>query len=140
MLLERIARDVYVDRGPQAINPTQWAAMRYLRRASEEARTPIHLAKYLGVTPAPASRTIASLERRGYVTRRQNPSDRRSILIDLTDLGLRVLGEDPIDRLAVIIDRLQTTERSVLEDALENIADQLGAVMREDPNGHDPGG
>jgi DNA-binding MarR family transcriptional regulator len=140
LLLERIARDVYVERGAQAINPTQWAAMRYFKRAGEESRTPLHLAKFLGVTPAPASRTIASLERRGYATRRPNPNDRRSVLIDLTDLGLRVLGEDPIDRLAVVIDCLQTAERSVLEASLVNIADRLADVMKDGMHGRDSGG
>ena len=122
LLLERIARDTYSDRGPATVNPTQWAAMRYLKRAASESRTPNHLARYLGVTPGPASRMIASLERRRLVTRRPNPDDRRSILIDLTEHGLEILEEDPIERLAIAVDALTTSDRRALEGSLESIA------------------
>ena len=57
--------------------------LRYLARASkrEEPVTPVHLARYLGITSASTTALLDRLSRSGHVTRMANPADRRSILI-----------------------------------------------------------
>lgn len=57
--------------------------LRYLARASkrDEPVTPVHLARYLGITSASTTALLDRLSRSGHVTRTANPADRRSILI-----------------------------------------------------------
>ncbi|MCT9001020.1 MarR family winged helix-turn-helix transcriptional regulator [Microbacterium memoriense] len=57
--------------------------LRYLARASkrDEPVTPVHLARYLGITSASTTALLDRLSRSGHVTRMANPADRRSILI-----------------------------------------------------------
>jgi DNA-binding MarR family transcriptional regulator len=45
------------------------------------------LAERLGVTQQAASKSVADLERRGYVARRPDPDDARARLVGLTDRG-----------------------------------------------------
>jgi DNA-binding MarR family transcriptional regulator len=51
------------------------------------------LARRLGVTQQAASKTVADLERRGYVARAPDPADARARLVALT-----ARGEDAIER------------------------------------------
>ncbi len=57
--------------------------LRYLARASkrDEPVTPVHLARYLGITSASTTALLDRLSRSGHITRMANPADRRSILI-----------------------------------------------------------
>lgn len=51
----------------------------------------VHLAQYLEIKAASITYLVDSLEQRGYVTRIDNPEDRRSHRITLTDKGIDVL-------------------------------------------------
>ena len=86
-LLEQTARAIYESRGPRAIHAGQWAVLRYLARASKQGRTVGGVATYLGVTHAPASRAVASLARKSYVTVKADTEDRRVRRIELTPAG-----------------------------------------------------
>ena len=55
--------------------------------------SPSELGERLIVTRATVTGVLDSLERRGYVRRSANPSDRRSLLVELTPDGRRVLQE-----------------------------------------------
>lgn len=57
--------------------------LRYLARAQArgEAVTPVHLARYLGITSASTTALLDRLAKTGHVTRKPNPDDRRSVLI-----------------------------------------------------------
>jgi len=50
------------------------------------------MARQACIDPAEVSRSVGSLERRGYVLRRANPHDRRSPRFSLTDSGARHLA------------------------------------------------
>ncbi len=54
--------------------------------------SPSEIGERLIVTRATVTGVVDSLERRGYVVRRPNPSDRRSLTVEITDDGLRVLA------------------------------------------------
>ncbi len=56
------------------------------------AMSPSELGERLIVTRATVTGVVDSLERRGYVRRSPNPSDRRGIIVDLTPEGLEVVG------------------------------------------------
>ncbi len=48
------------------------------------------LAPKLGMEPTSLSRTLKKMEEKGLIYREQNPNDGRSVLIKLTDLGLKM--------------------------------------------------
>lgn len=57
-----------------------------------EALTPTEVSARLTVTSATVTGLLDTLETRGLIRRRAHPSDRRSILVEITDDGGRVLG------------------------------------------------
>jgi DNA-binding MarR family transcriptional regulator len=57
------------------------------------ALAPSELGQRLIVTRATVTGVVDSLERRGYVRRTPNPADRRSLLVELTPDGRRVVRE-----------------------------------------------
>jgi DNA-binding MarR family transcriptional regulator len=57
------------------------------------ALSPSDLGQRLIVTRATVTGVVDSLERRGYVRRTPNPADRRSLLVELTPGGRRVVQE-----------------------------------------------
>jgi DNA-binding MarR family transcriptional regulator len=99
--LERLARA-----GEQAggLNPAQWEALRYLSRANRFSRTPAALAEYFNSTRGTVSRTLASLEEKGYVTRSASRRDGRSIELSLTGAGEQAVKHDPLIAIAKHID------------------------------------
>jgi DNA-binding MarR family transcriptional regulator len=100
--LERLARS-----GEQVgdLNPAQWEALRYLARANRFSRTPAALADYLASTRGTVSRTLASLEEKGYVARTPSARDGRSVEFALSVDGERVLKRDPLLALAKDIEQ-----------------------------------
>ncbi|GBD32744.1 putative HTH-type transcriptional regulator [bacterium HR33] len=67
-----------LERGPSTVN--QLAAGLYLEKST-------------------ASRVLDSLERKGYVRRREHPEDGRAILVEVTDSGRKLLGKIEKDLL-----------------------------------------
>lgn len=124
-LLEQTARAVYEARGPKAIHAGQWAVLRYLARAGHQARTVGGVATYLGVTHAPASRAVASLARKDYVTVKADPEDRRVRRVDLTATGRALLDQDPVHKLTDAIDALSSEKRKDLAAMLETLYARL---------------
>jgi DNA-binding MarR family transcriptional regulator len=124
-LLEQTARAVYESRGPKAIHAGQWAVLRYLARAQRQARTVGGVAAYLGVTHAPASRAVAALARKNFVTVKADQEDRRVRRIDLTTSGKALLDHDPVHRLTAAIEALSATQQKELGSALESLYGRL---------------
>lgn len=125
LLLEQTARLVYDEKQPKALHAVQWSALRYLERAGEQSRNVAGLARYLGVTSGPASRTAASLVSRGLASMCESPHDSRTRIIDLTDKGKDVLAGDPLNRCAMIVQDLSEEEISALAMALDKLHARL---------------
>lgn len=74
------------------------------------------------VRPQSMTQTISDLETDGLIARRPDPADRRRILVELTELGLRTLEEDRRQRegwlAQAIADDLSAEEQRVLMQAL----------------------
>jgi DNA-binding MarR family transcriptional regulator len=93
--------------------------------------SPSELGDRLIVTRATVTGLLDSLERRGYVRRSANPADRRSLVVEITPLGLEV-----IQQVRTIIHRHETAWMSVLSDAelrayitlLHRIQDSIAAA------------
>jgi DNA-binding MarR family transcriptional regulator len=52
-----------------------------------------HLSKYMEITPAAVTHIINSLEEGGYLERLADPSDRRIVLVNLTEKGKLICKE-----------------------------------------------
>jgi DNA-binding MarR family transcriptional regulator len=93
-------------------------------------RTLGELAAAEHVRPPTMTRLIHAMEADGLVTRRPNPDDARSVVIEATSKGVTQLESGrarQIAPLAETISGLDRSERLQLEDA----ADLLGRVLRE---------
>lgn len=79
------------------------------------------LAAREGVAPPTLTRMIAALEEAGYVTRRQDPGDRRAVQVSLTVDGSRLVAEVTQLRAEVFRQRMTAMPddaRAALEAAL----------------------
>jgi DNA-binding MarR family transcriptional regulator len=87
-----LARLRYVQRLRGALADLGFGSFRrgdgaWVRILTAGPRSPGELAAILGVSPQAATKAADSLEERGYVTRHPDESDRRRILLELTERG-----------------------------------------------------
>jgi DNA-binding MarR family transcriptional regulator len=96
------------------------------------ASTPSALAVYLRVQPQSLTRLIGDLERRMLISRRPDTADRRQSLLEITEAGGRLLGEEmqaqrnSLERL--MVRELSATERELLRLAA-GLIDRLAAAV-----------
>ncbi len=124
-IYEQVARAVYEDRGPMVIQPAQWPVLRFLSLAGDRARTVTGIALFLDVKTSTASRAATALQRRGLVSSRQNPADRRSVLYSLTPLGREKLEQDPLYRLAGALGQIGEADLSTFSQVIVQLSDHL---------------
>jgi DNA-binding MarR family transcriptional regulator len=94
--------------------------------------SPSELGERLIVTRATVTGLLDSLERRGYVRRSANPADRRSLIVEITPVGLEIVQE-----LRTIIHRHEKELLSGFSDLdlrayierLHQIQDSLGGKL-----------
>jgi DNA-binding MarR family transcriptional regulator len=123
----RLARRLRSERAATIqLSLTELAAMSTLERNG--CMTVGELAVHERVQPPSMTRTIDKLENARLVRCERNPSDRRQILVDLTELGARLLERDRKRGdawLAIRLRDLAPGERHVLKQAaaiLERLA------------------
>jgi DNA-binding MarR family transcriptional regulator len=124
MLFDRIGRLLR----PLGVSAAGGLALGILR--DHGTMSPSELGERLIVTRATVTGLLDSLERRGFVTRSANPTDRRSLLVEVTPAGLAVVQE-----LRTIVHRKERDWMTVLSDAelrtyvdlLHRIQDRLAA-------------
>jgi DNA-binding MarR family transcriptional regulator len=121
--VSRLARRMRAERIAQGLQPelsdTQLAALAALEKHS--AMTPGELAEHEKVQPPSITRVIASLEERGLIERMPHPSDRRQVVLTVTDQGrdvVRTLRKLREAWLAQRLRELDPAERAVLREAL----------------------
>src|SRR5215470_6285091 len=121
--VSRLARRMRAERIAQGLQPelsdTQLAALAALEKHS--AMTPGELAEHEKVQPPSITRVIASLEERGLIERMPHPSDRRQVVLSVTDQGRDVVRKVRELREAWLARRLRdltAAERAVLKDAV----------------------
>lgn len=129
-LLGRLARVVTNVANSSELKPVQWEALRYLSEANRFSRAPGALTAWLGVTKGTVSQTVKTLERDGYVTKRTDRNDGRSVRLTLTAAGHRVLGKDPVMQLATALhscdERALATLESTLAGTLQRWLEERG--------------
>lgn len=129
-LIDRLERLARLGEHARGLNPAQWDVLRYLARANRFSRTPAALAGYLGSTRGTVSRTIASLEAKGHVSREASASDGRSVVLALTLRGQQTLRRDPLFAVARDIEQTVGVGATDLLDGLRRILRQ--AIARND--------
>jgi DNA-binding MarR family transcriptional regulator len=129
-MLDRLARVAHGVQFCGGLNPAQWEALRYLKRANRYSRTPGALASYLGATPGTVSQTVISLADKGYVTRSRDATDRRSVVVNLTAAGEALLARDPLALLGDAVHGLSAEERQTLGRAVDQVIERVNASRK----------
>ncbi len=94
------------------------------------------LSAILGMVPSRLVALLDDLEERGLTERRENPGDRRSYALHLTEKGRSVLGT--IGRISrehqqALLNALSEDERKELADLLQRVADEQGLTRGVHP-------
>lgn len=121
LLIERLVRDAYSERGPGAITPLQWAILRALGRSEGNSASQGWISRFVNVTAAPVSRSIRALERHGAVISQRDPQDGRQVIVALTESGYELLKNDPILTISRRISGLDGDQKVALRDALQHL-------------------
>ena len=120
--VSRLARRMRAERVAQGLQPelsdSQLAALAALEK---HTMTPGELAEHEKVQPPSITRVIASLEERGLIQRMPHPSDRRQVVLTVTDQGRDVVRQVRQLREAWLARRLRDltpAEQAVLREAV----------------------
>jgi len=114
MRAERVAQGLQPE-----LSDTQLAALAALEK--HPGMTPSELAEHEKVQPPSITRVIASLEERGLIQRMPHSTDRRQVVLSVTDQGRDVVRKLRQLREAWLARRLREltpAERAVLREAL----------------------
>jgi DNA-binding MarR family transcriptional regulator len=123
--VSRLARRLRVERTAQGtpeseLSDTQFAALSALERHSAQGMTPGDLAEHEKVQPPSMTRVIAVLEERGLVMRSPHSTDRRQVVLTVTEEGRAVVQRARRRRDAWLAKRLKELtpqERATLRAA-----------------------
>jgi DNA-binding MarR family transcriptional regulator len=102
-----------------------------VQRLVEDEQSIAALAAALGVTQQAVSKTVAELERLGYVRRRADPRDRRVRLVALTDRGRQAVDAAREERAAVeaeLRERLGPRRVAAATRVMREVLDLHGAT------------
>ncbi len=119
--VSRLARRLRVERqaeGLTSLSDTQLAALAVLERHG--AMAPGELAEHEKVQPPSMTRVIAVLEERGLVMRAPHPTDRRQVVLTVTEDGRALVSQARRRRDAWLAKRLKELtpgERALLRAA-----------------------
>lgn len=121
----RIRRSHMTALEPFGLNPSQSRALHVLAREQESMRLR-DLAEHLRIVARSATDIVDSLEAAQLVTRQPDPSDRRAVLVTLTDTGRALLDRIDDARRQVsseMFDGLESDERVELDRLLAKITE-----------------
>ena len=108
---------------------TQLRALSVLSRKQPQRMS--DLAEALDMTPASASALVDRIDQRGFVTRRSDPDDRRTVLVELSRRGqqiLDVMERGSSDHFSRLIEKMTPAERDALATTLRAFL-RVGAQM-----------
>jgi DNA-binding MarR family transcriptional regulator len=104
-------------------------------------RPATHVAGLLGVTPSTVTSVVDGLTARDLVSRRADPSDRRRVVLSLTDEGHRMLarGDEVVgERLGHLLERLEPEEAEQALAGLEHLNRAMESFLAEKFGGPHP--
>lgn len=110
----------------------------FFRIASHAGITPKELAERLTVTSGAVTGISSRLVAASFVRRVEHPDDRRSIRLELTELGFEVMDRIQEDFLTMVAAATRTTSPSdlaVTTDTLRRVTEQIWIALNAD-SGH----
>jgi len=99
-----------------------------------EALSLSKVAEIFGVTPAAATQFINRLNAHGYITREENPDDRRQVKVRLSDLGeakVKQAQEEFYAMMGGLLDYLGEEESDALNAIIEKVAEYFNQEKGE---------
>ncbi len=117
---------------PFGLSPSHGRALRVLSGAAGPLR-PGDLAERLRIAPRSATDVVDALESAGYVARHADATDRRAVLLDLTDEGRALadtIAQAQRSASEAMFASLSADDRATLTDLLTRIHDESGAENR----------
>jgi DNA-binding MarR family transcriptional regulator len=129
----RMAELVERELGREGVDPRGYAALSSIGAWGPMGVT--ELAATLGMPLTTTSDVVRRLEARGLVTRRTNPGDARSTLLELTTEGDRVwrAGWPALQRATTAISR-GLHDVDATRESLDELADALGSALEARTN------
>ena len=125
-LANRTIADVFATHGLQIGEFDVLAALR--RSGAPFMMKPTDLASMLMLSPAGMTNRVDRLEAAGWIERRNDPDDRRSSLVRLTDDGRELVDRAVTDHVANearLLEPLSSAERAALDRALRTLLRQF---------------
>ena len=111
-----------VRRAPRQISLTALSTLATLDRTGPRRVTELAVAQ--GVSQPSMTSLVTGLERSGYVERRDDPTDKRAALVELTDAGRAALRErrrGGTDAMAELLDKLPPDDLVALARVLPSL-------------------
>jgi len=117
-VLSYVSHKIYLSGLSHGLKPAQWVALRYFSTINPTASTVTDFARQIGCTKGTASRTVNHLIRRGLLQKRDNPADKRSHFLEMTESGRTYMQRDPIQLLERDLNKLSEEDRVLLQNVL----------------------
>jgi len=87
LLVTRLVETIAADAG---IAASDYLVLAVVRRSPGHRTSPTHICELLGRSTGGMTLTLDRLEAAGWLTRTPDPSDRRRVVVELTDAGLEL--------------------------------------------------
>ena len=116
------------------LSASRFEVLEALYHHPEQAMTPAELAEEVMLTRAAMTGCLDGLEQAGYVKRTPNPRDRRSISVELTARGRRLMDDTLEQRyrdMAAILECLKPAERKRMISYYHRLVEAIEAVIRQ---------
>jgi DNA-binding MarR family transcriptional regulator len=120
----KTSRRLRLESSSETLTPAQYSVLAVI--GVHKAMTPRELAAHEKVQPPSMTRTLTLLEKLGLVQRQEHPTDRRQVLITLTDDGQAAVKETRRRRdrwLAQRLSELEPEDRKTLARAAKILAE-----------------
>ncbi|MCC2032232.1 MarR family winged helix-turn-helix transcriptional regulator [Microbacterium allomyrinae] len=85
-------------------------------------QTQVHLAEAIGVTPRNVTTLVDALDATGFARREPHPSDRRAVLVQLTERGLSIMETMDAEHTALGSDLVAGLDAETVQTALQALA------------------
>ncbi len=125
-----VLKRMYYQKSPVGLDHFMKGEMKVLSYIKHEKRevVPGEIAAALDMTAARIAGVLRSLEVKGYVHRRIDVSDRRRVLVTITQAGIKKIDDGTkllMDRLANIVEYLGEHETNELINSLSRLSDAM---------------
>lgn len=133
VVMHFIRRSVRLGKG--GISLPQVRAMAYLFRSSNSSLN--ELSEYLGVSNASASNLVDRLVKKDFISRKEDPRERRCVLLNLTEKGriqyqeIRLLAEK---ELSSSLNSLSDDDLKQIHEGLSLLRNTLNSPKLQDGN------